>query len=53
MFVVYILEDFPGDFPGGFFWALFSHKKEEKSGKKSGGPNTKIREKTVLPKNRP
>ena len=46
IFVVLILEDFAGDFPGGFFWALFSHKNEEK---KSGD---KIREKIRRLKNK-
>ena len=55
IFVVLILEDFPGDFPGGFFWALFPTKMRRKnparkSAKKSGGSKLKIREKSVLPK---
>ena len=55
IFVVLILEDFPGDFPGGFFWALSPTKMRRKnptrkSAKKSGGSKIKIREKSVLPK---
>ena len=46
IFVVQILENFPGDFPGGFFWALFPTKMRRKnparkSAKKSGGPKKK------------
>ena len=53
IFVVLILEDFAWDFLGGFFWALFSHKNEEKtSGEKIREKirrlKVKIHEKSVL-----
>ena len=44
---------FAGDFPGGFFRTLFPTKMRGKNpATKSGGPKIKIREKSVLPKNR-
>ena len=54
IFVLSILEDFPGDFLGGFFWPLFPTKMRRKnparkSAKKSGGSKIEIREKSVLP----